>query len=54
MPAALLGSFEMPSRCAPPCRTRTASSLRLPIVDQPPVGELELLGELALVALLAL
>jgi hypothetical protein len=53
MPAALLGSFEMPSRCAPPCRTRTASS-RLPVVGKPAVGRLELLRELALVALLAL
>jgi hypothetical protein len=40
----------MPSRCAPVCRTRTAS-LRLPIVDEAAVDELEPLGELALVAL---
>src|SRR5918995_3204547 len=53
MPAALLGSFEMPSRCAPRCRTRTASP-RLPVLDQPAGGRLELLGELALMTLLAL
>ena len=45
----------MPSRCAPPCRTRTLFfGLGCQSADEPPVGRLELLGELALMGLLAL
>src|SRR5215204_6405057 len=45
----------MPSRCASRCRARTIFlRLRLPVLDEPAVGLLEPLGELALVELLAL
>src|SRR5437867_160807 len=51
--AALLAACRL-RRCASPCRARTALRLGLPVLGQPAVGDLGLLGELALVLALCL
>src|SRR5919201_3153338 len=54
MPAALPSRQRRLLRCAPRCRARALSlSLRLPVGDEPPVGDLGPLLELALVAFVA-